>query len=1026
MEQYNPGRNNTAPYKKFDNVWSIPQTKKKSKRFITGGGSLNPFKVRPDKSKKWKINPMRYAVKNPLKKSTKSWYNPKRYLASTQTKKKRELRAQRRDESHVAHKLYAYQRLKDIVTDYTKKKAALKAAKEGKEGKASKAEIADLTKKRDDAKNRMHKYGKTYGMPYSSKKIGKQADAGIAKYSEKQKYYEDATTKLKNDSIEFIKNRSEYIKNGKPELTKKLDSLTTHDPTKMAIIHVPGIGPKPVNKLKYSDFKVEDPKVTDAYLGQFKTVNESMVKINKDFDITRLSPAKRVELAHELHKITVDGIYDPVDQEKHFFKAVTEIAYKDKYYDALDGKSKGASFEYLKAQGPISIPKDVPELNLRQQRDSLFTRLSTATATEAEKVKIAEELKNLDTQLSMIPDAIDARKRILSGQLSVLTPVNPKYQELQDELMRLDIQKGDIVATKQATDKVDTELVTKKISELQNALYKQNIDVDRADLAALEEALEAQDIKDNKRKRLETSKERLTKRITEYENTERELNAYSELLPENRDKFINRIANYNSDALRAQYYSLIQKRDSIPDIKSKPDLDRLYNAELQTLNNMIRGKELQENISRDTELTPKKRAILLGQITPNMTPDKVTELRDKIKGDRSINLLDAAQRTAEAKESALLAKQQAKRDIISAKQAAWKKGVMSGMKSKFVNSAAVKEAKTRKRVFNAEAKALNKSQQVYSEAMKKKLAPGQEIIKTKYGNVRFGNEARKVSNLVSARMLQSNYAANGNVKRGAQLKLLQKAINTGTLSSSTAKKLIAERDKAIGANVANLISDIQTRKVIKRINNLPKNKKIKVGKLFKALNALPPKEQYDILSRYSNYYEQKYNTFGKLNISDKKAKYEHIAGKLAIRLNKLVDAHPELMPKSNTVIKTVTNNPAAQQYTRIAVAPVAPVYPTASRKHVAPNYELASHGPGGQSQEYPYVGHVRLVNPKGQGLAVPSPDTLQRVRAALRKVQPNKPTPANTTMSETLRRRQEEIRREEELRTGAVEAFTGK
>lgn len=80
MKEIIMGVNNTIPYKKINNIpWATIQTKKKS--LFVGGG--NPFKVRSGKSKKWKINPMRYAVKNPLKKSTKSWINPKRYLAST-------------------------------------------------------------------------------------------------------------------------------------------------------------------------------------------------------------------------------------------------------------------------------------------------------------------------------------------------------------------------------------------------------------------------------------------------------------------------------------------------------------------------------------------------------------------------------------------------------------------------------------------------------------------------------------------------------------------------------------------------------------------------------------------------------------------------------------------------------------------------------------------------------------------------------------------------------------------------------
>ena len=431
--------------------------------------------------------------------------------------------------------------------------------------------------------------------------------------------------------------------------------------------------------------------------------------------------------------------------------------------------------------------------------------------------------------------------------------------------------------------------------------------------------------------------------------------------------------------------------------------------------------------------------------------------------------MDAAQRTAETKEKAILSKQKAERDIITAKQAAWKKGIVSGMKYKFVNSAAVKEAKSQKRAFNAEAKALNKSRKMYSEAMKKKLAPGQEIIKTKYGDVRFGNEARKVSNLVNARRLQSEYAQQTpkNTTRGDQLMLIQAALNKGKLSSAAAKKLLAERNVGTNTKVADIISDIQTRKVNKRFTNLPKNKKIKMDKLFKAVNALPPKEQYDILSRYSNYYEQKYDNFGKLNISANKAKYAH--NKLAIKLNKLVGEHPELIPKDNPVAVTVPNNPEAREYTPIAIKreepstkPIAPVeYAPTSPKPVttvAPKYELASPNtvaepiaavksveyataspgpskekiyanikPGGQQQNSAYEVPVNLTQPKVQSLAFPSAGTLQRAKDALKPVNRNKKTaPANTIMSATLERKLRAQKEKEERLTKAVNAFTGK
>ena len=616
MEQINPGRNNTAPYKKFDNVWLTQQTKKK--RFVTGG-SLNPFKVRSGKSKKWKINPMRYAVKNPLKKSTKKWYNPRRYLAFTQTKKKRELRAQRRDESHVAHKLYYYKELQTKILEYDNKKTKLKTAGLTDSQIEKEPDIQKI-------KNKIRALGNiNQDVKINSsyiKKIGKLADAGIAKYSEKKKYYEDATDKLKHDSVEFIKNRAEYIKNGKPELTKKLDSLTTHDPTKMAIIRVPGQAPKAVNKLKYSDFKVDDIKVTDAYLDQFKTVNESIIKINKDFNIDHLSPERRIELARELHKITVDGIYDPDKQEKHFLTAVTEIAYKDKYYNALDAKSKDESFEYLKAQGPISIPKDVPELTLKQQRDLLAKRLTYGTVSEHQEVR--KRLTQLDAQLKLTPDIINAKRQVLERQLKVLPVTNPKYQEIQDEIERLKLQAEERIKTQKQVDAADTELINKNITALTQKISGQNIDENRDKLDELNEMLSDTTINERRRKLLQERKARITERIKNYEDTEYAISVYKELLPENRDKYM----KYDVHELQKIYNALTQNKQDMYKL-GDPQLHGIYESYLSNLKNMLDLKRSQYLIEKNGDLTPSKRTILLSKVGPNF--HEISTAADAIK-----------------------------------------------------------------------------------------------------------------------------------------------------------------------------------------------------------------------------------------------------------------------------------------------------------------------------------------------------------------------------------------------------------
>jgi len=1018
MEQYKLGnvKNNRIPYTKIDDM-----PLNQSSNQLQNGGGIGKF------------------IKKKYRKLD---------LASSfnKTKKKKILQHQRNNSSLADRKLYAYRALEKTLPEYTKIKADIKATK--RNGASSK-EITSLKEKKKALKKGIRKLaGLGPKGNINVDKLTKQTISGISKYEGQQKYYTETEKKIKADSVNYIQKQSEY-KNVQSELKTKLSALATFDPDKIAIIRIPGEAPKAVNKLKYSDFDIAKPDVSNAYLKQFKDVNTSISKINSEFNIDHLSPERRIELARELHKITVDGIYDPEKQEKHFLKAVTDIAYKDKYYNALDAKSKGASFEYLKAQGSFTKVEDIPELNLKQQRDLLAKRLTYGTVSEHQEVR--KRLTQLDAQLKLTPDIINAKRQVLEGQLKVLPVTNPKYQEIQDEIERLKLQADERIKTQKQMDDTDTELINKNITALTQKISGQNIDKNRDKLDELNERLSNPNIDERSRILLVKRKERITERIKYYEDTEYAISVYKELLPENRDKYM----KYDVHELQKIYNALTQNKQDMYKL-GDPQLPGIYESYLSNLKNMLDLKRSQYLIEKKGDLTPSKRTILLRQVGPNFR--EISTASDAIKNNRSINLLDAAQRTAEAKENAILAKQQGKRDIISARESEWKKGIMSGIKSKFVNSAAVKEAKSQKRAFNAEAKALNKSRKMYSEAMKKKLAPGQEIIKTKYGDIRFGNEAKKVSNLVNARRLQSEYAQQTpkNTTRENQLMLIQAALNKGKLSSAVAKKLIAERNVGTNTNVAAIISDIQTRKAKKRFNNLPKNKKIKMDKLFKAVNALPPKEQYDILSRYSNYYEEKYDNFGKLNISANKAKYAHIADKLAIKLNKLVGEHPELVPKVEPAAMPVSNKPAPgnREYTRIGIRRKG-----SEIKFVPPNYDLASPtpvvnpdaepvnpvkyetaspgsneevvyaniGPGGQPPKSPYALSVSPEQPKGQRQPLLSATTLQRVRAELRPVKPNnKAKPANTSMSATLARKQAEIRRKEGLRAEAVNAFTGK
>lgn len=1015
------------------------QTKKKP--FALGGG---PFKVRTGKEKK-KINPRRYEIDLGLRKSTKIAINPRR--ASEKTKKKRELRAQQRDASKVDYNIYRYQNLKVELDKYIAIERELKIAQTTNTSKAEISKLENDRKKQKKLIRHLAGLGK-YGT-VEPEKISKQIADGIAKYEEKQKYQTDSGQKLKDDAVEYIQNRSEFIKHGQPELKKKLSALTSFDPLKIAVIRVPGQPVKPVNKLKYSDFKVDDPKITNAYLGQFKVVNDSIRKINKDFDIDALSPERRVELAQELHKITVDGIYDPAVQEKHFIKSVTEIAYKNRYYSVLGKTNKDMAAEYLKTLGAIPNPKDYyPDLNLKQQRDLLAQRFYSAKGTEYNQIKT--RLAQLDTQLGLTPEIIDAKRQVLEGQLKVLPVTNPKYQEIQDEIERLKIQADERTKTKQAIDSADTELINKNI-------------------AVLEQKLKAQKNNGNNHDKIKYA-----------------IDVYRELLPENIDKYKNK----NVYELEKIYKGFEQNKNEMYKL-GDPQLPEIYESFLSKMKNMLDIKRSQEAIARRGNLSPSKQALLLSQIGPKHERLLSTNNIDKIQSNKFITLMDAAQRTAKLKEHAILNKQKAKTDIIQAKQDAWKRGKISGIKSVLVNSAAVKDAKTRTRLFAAEEYATDRAGKMYTSAMKKGLKPEQEVIKTKYGTIRLGNKARTVNNLVQARIKQTEYASANNQRNSIkQLSVIRSALNKGAISSSTAKKLLAKRGEGISNNVAKLINKIQTRKADKRSNALAEMKKVKTGKLFRAISAFSPEKQHELLTNYKNDYERQSSY--KKNNNPNKAKYEHIANMLTKKLNELETKHPELKSKvnENVNVKSVITK---QPYTKINVtqqpeyalpSPAQPVkYERASPEQNV-KYVLASPGPAYPVVEYKSVGELpsspvnyatvssqepvnnpeyatsSALNPKAQpeiyanlgssgalnpspyekstqqlqpniqptlnpqGTGFPSANNLKAARAKLRKVHPLlKEEQTNNSNVSTLERKQRLIRAEEKRRDKALSAL---
>jgi hypothetical protein len=633
--------------KKYDGT----QTKKKS-LFVGGGG---PFKVRSGKSKKWKINPMRYAVKNPLKKSTKSWVNPRRYLAYAKTKKKRELRGQRRDESHVQKKLYDYQRLKDSVYLYQKAKEDLKQAKVNG---LSKDEIKALRQEMKKAKALMYKAGNVQ-THMSSNKILKIAESGIAKYEEKQKYYVASTDKLKGEAIDFIKNRTEYLKNGKPELTKKLDSLATSDHTKMAFIKISDRDPIPVNKLKYSDFNIDNPRVTNAYLDQFKTVNDSITKINKDFNITRLSPERRVELAHELHKITVEGIHDPVAQEHHFLKAVTDIAYKDKYYSALNSKSKGASFEYLKAQGPYTQPVDTPEPNLRQKKTMLEQKLRKAelpeyALTEAEKRNIRTEIDYLDKELKQSPDTIDKQIREQEKLMTGISKLDPTYEEQRMKLDRLKEHRANIETVQKADFASDTTIIANEITRLNEArelLLKKGgkintsigVNVLSGELNKIKQNLEDNPPEtQQQRNLLEKRKNRLEsviQRQNEFKQIQDTITTLESMTPEAREKFKNDLQFKSGDELQA----LLAEKQRIKQlISDSPQLQAVIHKDIAQIEAAIKVQGFKKQINT-ANIPGVMKERIKQDITTDMTQNNVTALTNKILNDKELNFRLAKQ-----------------------------------------------------------------------------------------------------------------------------------------------------------------------------------------------------------------------------------------------------------------------------------------------------------------------------------------------------------------------------------------------
>lgn len=723
--------------KKYDGT----QTKKK-------GGGLLKFTKKPTK-KTW-YNPMGISVSSGLRKSTKIAVNPMRYLAFEQTKKKRELRAQQRDASKVDHKLYAYQTLKVTLPEYDVVTSNLKIAKS--QGNTKK--IAELKAKKKVLAENIRKLGNlSIGTKIDTNKLRTQIDDGLAKYEAKQKYQTDSGQKLKDDAVEYIQNRSEFIKHGQPELKNKLSALTSFDPLKMAVIHVPGQPPKPVNKLKYSDFKVDDPKITNAYLTQFKGVNDSIRKINKDFDIDILSPQRRVELAHELHKITAEGIYDPVAQEKHFLKAVTEIAYKDRYYSTLDIRSKGASFEYLKTEGSIKIEPDKADLNLTQQKSALAQRLSLATSNE-EKNAITARINQIESQLDKRPEdianEIKSREDLLNGA------IKPTDRErIVNELIGLRATQQDILQTKKENETLLTQRLNTEIESVNKQIGEQFTAKERKALGTLDQLKatignipdeniqeyrklvddlkdkDAKDLNTNAKKDLAVAEDILKKH--EYMQYLLQIENLKARDPTNMDKEINALATSNLNTLKDKNEvvnaALTNVNTAIQSLTEHAKTDPSVNqdlaakqAELAVLTERQRHiktaltkAEYVDTIKKDTSIPDVMKPYILRNINGSETHEELAGKVQKVKDDETLNLIIARAALMKKKADVQKLRTEAKTNLVTARVEARK---TNPIKRRIINSNEMAAAKTKRSAFNAELQKYKTPEEAYEAAIK--------------------------------------------------------------------------------------------------------------------------------------------------------------------------------------------------------------------------------------------------------------------------------------------------------------------
>jgi hypothetical protein len=483
----------------------------------------------------------------------------------------------------------------------------------------------------------------------------------------------------------------------------------------MAMIKLPGVGNTPVSKLKYADFT--NPKVTEAYLDQFKTVNASISKINKNFNINHLSENGKIELAKELHKITKDGIVDPAKQEEHFLKAVTDITYKDKVYSALDYSSKSAAKSYITAN-PVKVYEDTPEPTLRERRDDIDKKLKNPELTDAEKKHLTGELEYLNKTLAKKPE--DIQTEINDALVRKSTAKDPnKIIEIENEIIRLEARKADIREQQIADDtKADAE-IKNQISKLTAEAIPPaglsegtTINTIKEDLQALEakynkqkeqlekkieekgettdEDLEALDVAEEAFKSKKNVLNRQLKAYQNYESKQELIGQLRNMTPENRAKLADELKVKDVNELGE---TLKNEESKLEKFKGNPEIQGIIQRNVDNIQKTINTKNLLQSVANNTELKPTQKDYIQTQITSAMTVNDVNKLKGKVKVDKELNYLLQKQQLTRLREEAKREKGEAKGRLSAARAEVQTKGFLTRVKRKIVSAPDVKKAK---------------------------------------------------------------------------------------------------------------------------------------------------------------------------------------------------------------------------------------------------------------------------------------------------------------------------------------------